>query len=48
MKNDNLLTTIELIILLLLIILGTLFLQERNEQVERGNFTIISDSEMDK
>lgn len=48
MKNDRLLTTIELIILLLLIILGTLFLEERNEQIERGNFTIISDSEIDK
>lgn len=48
MKNDRLLTTIELIILLLLIILGTLFLEERNEQIERGNFTVISDSEMDK
>lgn len=48
MKNDRLLTTIELIILLILIILGTLFLGERNEQIERGNFTIISDSEMDK
>lgn len=48
MKKDKLLATIELIILLLLIIFGILFLRERNEQIERGNFTVISDSEIDK
>lgn len=43
-KNDTLL----IIILFIILVIGTILFTMRTEQIQDGNFTIISDSEIDR